>query len=67
MRRGIKTIALELKERASSGVPYELHFAPTGSLSKDEIAMLEKHLKEHFISFMNTWIIPLADELLKKV
>ncbi len=65
MRRGIQIIAREIKENVKSGIPYHLIFAPVKGLEDKE--KLEAHLKERFELWANTWIIPLADEIIAKV
>ncbi len=64
MVKGIYTLAKEIKENAIDGQPYDLTFAPTGNLLFEERELLQKYLKARFKLWAESWIIPLADEIL---
>lgn len=55
-----KRHAEEILRNLKNAAPFHLTFAPCGSMTADERAALEKHLREHFHLWADTWVKPYA-------
>ena len=60
------TQLLEFGRNCAFRLPGSLVFAPTGSLSKDETALLEADIAYRFDLWFGSWIRPIAEELLDR-
>ena len=62
----IPKLSKEILDNVKNAVPWDLTFAPTANLNKEQIAELQKHLKYHFEIWANTWIVPQTEAILAK-
>jgi hypothetical protein len=66
-RRGIVSIARELKQNVERGQPYSLAFSPPNVFRPRGKKVLEKWLEDNYRFWSQTWLLPGLDEIIEKV
>lgn len=66
MRRGIPTIVKEIQDSVRRGEPWNLTFAPCGTLSVAERHQLQNELEKQFKLWANSWVLPGLEEIAEK-
>ena len=62
----IPKLATEIINNIKNAAPWDLTFAPTTNLTKEQKQELQDHLKYHFELWASTLITPQAEAILSK-